>query len=108
VLAAPGTVEPDIEFEPILSHARLPHCVESAGKYSTTQTNRKEKKPAWLSTRFLPKLSTNARLSVFKGLQDLNRRRFKEIEDAPFAAYDLNQPGSKSPETFLTVRSLFT
>jgi hypothetical protein len=24
---------------------------------------------------------------VFKGLQSLNRRRFKEIEDAPLAAY---------------------
>jgi hypothetical protein len=43
-----------------------------------------------------------------KACRSLHRRRFKEIEDAPFAVYDLNQPGSKSPETFSTVRSLFT
>jgi hypothetical protein len=29
----------------------------------------------------------DAKLSVFKGLQNLNRRRFKDIEDAPLAAY---------------------
>jgi hypothetical protein len=27
------------------------------------------------------------KVSVFKGLQKLYRRRFKNIEDAPFAAY---------------------
>jgi hypothetical protein len=48
------------------------------------------------------------RVPFSKACRSLHRRRFKEIEDAPFAVYDLNQPGSKSPETFSTVRSLFT